>query len=309
MDVDRTLSKPDRAKVLYLGLPLGALALLRDGHALVAACVSRTRAPGMRRLRRIMAEARGLVLGRPDLGDPSVVEILRSTAPDLVVSWFWTRKIPAEVIGLGSHAFGVHPSLLPLHRGPDPYFWALARGDTDTGVTAHELAPEYDEGGILAQRVVSIPADYNAWQLARLLDRPSLMLLREITARYARGETVEATPQDTRLATDAHAPSDDDCELIWDWPAEDLLARIRAAAPEPGAFTGFGEDTIVVTRAGLARRSPPSLEPGDVALTSEGVVVRAADDAIVLLTAHREGDDRVFHGSDVVALFPGIVKV
>ena len=37
-------------KILYLGLPLGALMLLREGHDLVGACISRPSMPGMRRL-------------------------------------------------------------------------------------------------------------------------------------------------------------------------------------------------------------------------------------------------------------------
>src|SRR4051794_5445237 len=105
----------DRIKVLYLGLPLGALALLRDGHDVAAACISRTTAPGMRRLRRTMAARGRLVLGRPDLAAESIIDVLGSVKPDLVVSWFWTRRIPIEVIRMAPNAFGVHPSILPRH--------------------------------------------------------------------------------------------------------------------------------------------------------------------------------------------------
>ena len=66
-----------------------------------------------------------------------------------------------EVAPLG--AIGVHPSLLPRHRGPDPYFWAIESGDLETGVTAHRLEEEYDTGAILAQRRLAIDASWNSW--------------------------------------------------------------------------------------------------------------------------------------------------
>lgn len=296
-------------RILYFGLPLGALALLRDGHDVALACISRPSLPGMRRLRREMARRGRLVLGKPDLEAPAVVELLGSIRPDLVVSWFWTRRIPMDVILLARHAFGVHPSLLPRHRGPDPYFWALAKGDLETGVTAHVLTPRYDDGAILAQRRIPIPAEVNSWQLARMLDRPSLALMREVTARYARGEVIPSIPQDEERATEAPVPSDEDCEIVWDWPVDQVLARIRAAAPEPGAFTGFGDDTVVILRARRADAVPAILEPGEIVGTSEGVVIRAGDGAILVLEARREGEERIYRGRAVLELFPGIPLV
>jgi methionyl-tRNA formyltransferase len=213
------------------------------------------------------------------------------------------------VIRLAPHAFGVHPSILPRHRGADPYFWALASRDRETGVTAHVLTPRYDDGAILAQRRLKIDDRWNSWGLARALDRPSLALMREITGRYARGEVIHAIPQDEERATEAPAPSDEDCELLWDWPVDQVLARIRAAAPEPGAFTGYGDDTVVITAARRAERVPALLEPGDIVRTGEGVVIRAADGAIVVLEARREGEERAFRGSAVLQLFPGIPAV
>lgn len=296
-------------KVLYLGLPLGALALLHDGHDVRVACVSRVTSPGLRRLRRQMGEREGLVLARPDLDDANIKDVIASVKADLVVSWFWTRRIPLDVIRLAPRAFGVHPSLLPRHRGPDPYFWTLARRDTDTGVTAHLLTPRYDDGAILAQRRIKVPARGNSWQFAKALDRPSLALMREVTARYARGEAIQAMAQDDERATDAPAPTDEDCELLWEWTVDEVLARVRAAAPDPGAFTGYGDETVVILDAKRAEVVPAAVEPGDIVRTREGVIIRAGDGAIVLLEAKLEGDDAVRRGAAVAELFPGIPQL
>jgi methionyl-tRNA formyltransferase len=301
---------PAAFRALYLGLPLGALLLLEDGIDVALACISRVNAPGMRRLRRRMADRGRLVLGRPDLESPAMVELIASVKPQLIVSWFWTRRIPADVVRLAPNGFGVHPSILPRYRGADPYFWAIANREAETGVTAHVLTPRYDDGAILAQRKMSVPPGCDSHSLARALDRPSLALMREIAGRYARGEVIRSIPQDDEKATEAPSPGDDDCELLWDWTADEVLARIRAASPEPGAFTGYNEDTVVITRARRARTMPDApLEPGEIVQTEEGVLIAVADGAIIVTEARREGEERAFRDHAVAELFAGIPAV
>jgi methionyl-tRNA formyltransferase len=291
-----------RRRLLYFGLPLGALCLARDGLELVAACISRPDQPGMRRVRRLPGT---LVLERPDLRDPSVHERLRACSPDFIASWFWTKAIPQSVIEVAPFAFNVHPSLLPRHRGPDPYFWALALGDRETGVTAHRLTARYDEGPIIARRLVPVPPDVDAWRLARVLDRPSLALLREVATRYAKGEELPASPQDANLVTWAPEPDDDACELRFHWPVSRLLARIRAASPWPGAFTEYRDRTIVVLRADAVSK-PAGLVVGEAARVEGSVVIAAADGGLRVLAARREEDTHVLVGSQLAALFPGL---
>jgi methionyl-tRNA formyltransferase len=299
-------------RILYLGMPIGALMLLREGHELVAACISRPASPGISRLRRALAATRAPLLGRPDLTQPSVQTLLASTEPDLVVSWFWTRRIPATIVALAHHGgVNVHPSLLPRHRGPDPYFWTLYREDAETGVTVHRITDAYDEGAVLLQRRVPVPPRVNAWRLARALDRPSLEAVRDVVRGIADGTlTEEGAAQDESLATEAPRPTDDDCEILWDHPASRVLARIRAAAPEPGAFTGLGEGTLVVLDAEPYAKAPRGLEPGDVAWLPEGVVVACgAGDAVLLTRARSEDDEVVLTGERIATLLPGLRRV
>src|SRR6185436_17968339 len=112
---------------------------------------------------------------------------VRALQPDLLVSWFWTTRLPMALIEAARFGgIGAHPSLLPRHRGPDPTYWAIASGDVETGVTVHRIAEDYDTGAILAQERLAIDPHWNAWNLARALDRPSLRLLRATAARFAR---------------------------------------------------------------------------------------------------------------------------
>jgi len=150
----------------------------------------------------------------PALGKDDEVERIRVAAPELLVSWFFPKKIPARVLALAPKgAFGVHPSLLPRHRGPDPYYWAIARGDAETGVTAHLLRAEYDTGEILRSRRLAIDPAWSAWTLAKKLDRPSLALLRAIVKGSEEKERLVGVPQNEADVTLAPEPSKDDLAI------------------------------------------------------------------------------------------------
>jgi len=279
-------------RIAFVGLPLAALLLRADGHEIVWAGICRKEAIGTRRLTRAIGATNVALV--PDLA--RVAEGVRKRAPDLLVSWFWTRKVPASfrsVARLG--AIGVHPSLLPRHRGPDPYFWAIDRGDAVTGVTAHELEDEYDTGAILAQRELAIDPSWTAWRLAKRLDRPSLALLRETVRAYAAGTPPPPVAQDEGLATEAPQPTDDDLEIRWTDDADAIARRVRAASPWPGAFTAIGEAEVVLTEVRASsgdRRTFAALAPGEAVVRADGVaIVRAGDTSVELLRGRIEDED------------------
>jgi methionyl-tRNA formyltransferase len=222
----------------------------------------------------------------PNLEDEEIVARVQASKPDLLVSWFWTKRIPQSVLEIAPlGAVGIHPSLLPRHRGPDPYFWAIDSGDEKTGVTAHYLDEEYDTGNILAQRTLAIDSKWTAWTLAKKMDRPSLALLRQIVGDFASGNIPDGTVQDEALATEAPAPTDSNLEISFQWPAEKIVRRIRAASPWPGAFSEVAGETLTIVHAEVTRDFPRALAPGEAAVVAGRVVVRAADDAIRLFAA------------------------
>ncbi len=275
-------------KVAFFGLPVAALLLADDGHDIVWAGICRSRAIGTRRLVRRIGRQRVRVT--PDSSSDLVYAELKDVRPDLVVSWFWTKRLPAPILRLAP-AFGVHPSLLPRHRGPDPYFWAIDAGDETTGVTAHELYEEYDTGAILGHRTLPLDPAWDAWQLARALDRPSLALLRDVARAYAGGRPPMPHPQDERLATAAPAPTDEQLAVQWSWPAARIERRVRAAAPWPGAWTEIGDVIVTLVRVRSTRDFPRALQSGEAAVRPDGVaVVRAGDDAIELVEGRGESE-------------------
>jgi len=272
--------------IAYFGLPLGALALLSDGHELGLAVLAPVAAPGRRRLRVRVGADRVIEAATAGPGLGELVDArMAISAPDLLVSWFWTRRIPERWLRAAPlGGVGVHPSLLPRHRGPNPYFWTIDEGDAVTGVTVHELDVTYDTGAILAQRRAEV-GTRNAWQLARALDRPSLEALRAVVAGFARGERPARAPQDDAQATDAPEPDGALLRVHWRWPTVRVLRRIRALSPVPGLAIDLCGQPLFVTDAEAAARFVPALEPGEAALDNGDVAIRTGDGAIRIVRA------------------------
>ena len=291
-------------RIAYFGLPLGALRLAAAGFVPVVIALGHPDAPGARRVKQRLSR-QALVLGRPDLEDSAIVRVLASAKPDVVLSWFWPKRIPGSVLELAPRgAFGVHPSLLPQLRGPDPYFWAILRGFAETGVTLHRLDRQYDTGNIIDARALSIAPDEHAFALAKRLDRPSLALLVSCAQRLARGEALDGVPQDEHRASEAPRPEDELLEIDWREPARHIARLVRAAAPFPGANALLGDEEVeVIAAREFSRALPRALEAGDAVLASEGVVVCTAAGGL-LIERVRDLDGKLWHGREVAGLFP-----
>jgi len=287
-------------RIAFFGLPLAALLLARDGHDVALAALSRTDSVGLRRARRLFGPDRLLI--KPRATDPELLDRVRALAPDLLVSWFWTTRLPVALVRAARlGGIGAHPSLLPRHRGPDPTYWALSSGDVETGVTVHRIEKDYDTGDMLAQERLTIDPAWNAWNLARALDRPSLRVLRATVARFARGEEIPGLPQDPALATQAPFPDDEDAAIRWTWPTSRVLAHIRALSPAPGAWTEIEGAVVTITRAARATSFPSALEPGEGADDGGLPLVRTGDGAVLLLEGEIDGVPATT--SDLAALF------
>jgi methionyl-tRNA formyltransferase len=297
-------------RIAYVGLPLGALALAAAGFTPCCVCLGHPDAPGARRLRRRLPPGT-LLLGKPDLAAPSVQSALASARPEVLLSWFWPTRVPDAVLALAPRgAFGVHPSLLPRWRGPDPYFWAIFSGDHETGVTLHRLAAEYDTGAVVEQVRLPMRAGENAWALARRLDRPGLRLLVRAAQALDAGEVLTGSPQREVDASSAPAPSEALLSIDWQQDAHAITRLVRAAAPYPGALAELGGEVIEILAAEAVDVAlPQALQPADAVLAGGRVVVRAGIGAVALDRVRTE-DQRVLRGDRIATLFPrGIATI
>ena len=105
---------------------------------------------------------------------------LSEMRPELVVMASFDQIIGARALSIPQHGWlNVHPSLIPQYRGPEPVYWAIADGASQTGITLHKAVPKVDAGPIMAQAPVPIEPDDNAGTLTRRICARGIELLPE----------------------------------------------------------------------------------------------------------------------------------
>jgi methionyl-tRNA formyltransferase len=152
----------------------------------------------------------------------------------------------------------LHASLLPKYRGAAPIQWAIALGETITGVTTMKIDAGLDTGDILLQKEIPIASDEMAETLAPKLAVVGADLMAE-TLRALQTGTLHARPQDDAKATLAPILKKEDGIIDFSRPAAEILNRMRGFQPWPGAYTRFRGKTVQVSKAAaLDRTLPPS---------------------------------------------------
>ena len=265
--------------VLYFGDPAGALALLDLGVPLVGVVHGRR---GGRGRQRLVPRVRHLPRWRlPDLAAPEVVAALRRTSPRLLVAAFYPRLIPPAVLDLAP-GINVHPSDLPRWRGPDPCVWAIRAGDTETAICVHWLTAALDEGDVLYRERVTIGPRQSAGRLAERLEALGAARVAEVATMLLAGTPLVAQPQEGGV-TWAPLIDPDDWEIDWNQTAGEVSHWVRAASPDPGAYTGLGDELLVVyAGAPVPAGSFDALDPGTPYVRDGRIHVRCGSGAFRL---------------------------
>ncbi len=128
------------------------------------------------------ARARGLpAFVVDDINGPRARAALEAAQPDLIVTCHFDQILQPEVIALAARGgINLHPSMLPLHRGPMPCFWAAAEGNGEFGVSVHRLVERVDAGAVVAQRSVAPPEGATVSSIARALHLIGAEMLLEV---------------------------------------------------------------------------------------------------------------------------------
>jgi len=180
-----------------------------------------------------------------------------SLKPDVIVVVGYGRIIPQWMLDLPPLGnINLHASVLPKYRGAAPIQWAIAQGESVTGVTTMRLDAGLDTGDILLQREMPITDDDTAETLAPRLAQVGADLMVE-TLRGLQSGSIEPRPQDSSLATLAPILKKEDGLLDFSRPASELLNRIRGFQPWPGAYTKFRGKNLHIWKAAPASETLP----------------------------------------------------
>jgi methionyl-tRNA formyltransferase len=244
-------------------------------------------------IKQVAAQSDIPILQPERVREESFVTTIRELGPlDAIVVAAFGQIIPKSILDMPRlGCVNVHGSLLPMYRGAAPIQHALMNGETTTGVTTMLMDPGLDTGPILLQQELDIAPDETAGELEPRLAAVGADLLIRTLQGLELGE-IEPVEQDGSRATLARSLKKEDAAVDWNLPAAQIVNRIRAFTPRPGAFTSLGETTVKIWRAGPETAGVS--DPGSILHVADGgITVAAGSDAVLLIEVQPENRKRM----------------
>ncbi len=297
-------------RVLFLGTPsfaaLPLRRLIEAGHEVVAVVTQpdrpagRSRTPQPPPVKQAALELNVPVLQPATLRDPEVIAQLRDLEPEVGVVAAYGEILRRAVLDIPPLGYlNIHPSLLPLYRGPAPVAAAIRNGDATTGVSVMLLERAMDAGPILAQATFPLDGTERTGPLTDELFAIGSDLLVGVLSLYAAGD-LEPTPQNPERVTFTSMLGKEDGRLDWTLPAEHLERLVRAYDPWPGTWTLFGGQPLKVLAAtvvSMEHDSPAGTILGSSTGNTSDILVATGQHALRLDTIQPAGK-RAMSGAD-----------
>jgi methionyl-tRNA formyltransferase len=210
-----------------------------------------------------------------------IVDSLRKIEADFFVVTAYGKIIPKEILDIPKHGvINIHPSLLPLLRGPSPIQTAILDGNTETGITIMLLDEKMDHGSILAQEKFPIPENATYTELHDVLAEKGAQLLINTLPQWL-DENLVPKEQDHHSATYTKLLKKEDGHIQWEKSAEEIERMVRALNPWPSTYTYF-ENMLLKIKKVSAIEPLPNKEPGFVFIHEEFPAVVCGEKAILL---------------------------
>jgi len=219
-----------------------------------------------------------------EINAEETLAFVRALDPELIFVVGWSQLVRDPFIALAREGvFGMHPSLLPRHRGRAPIPWAILSGLARTGVTLFEIVDATaDTGAIVGQVSVDVAPDETATTLFEKLTVAHVEVIRDCVPKLI-ARSAQRVAQDPARASSWPKRTPADSIVDWETRAVYLDAWVRAQTrPYPGAFTYLGDEKVVIWKARAVELEASAAAGTIVATRPEGPVVACGDGALLL---------------------------
>ena len=283
-------------RIFFLGTPASAvpvLATLMDaGHQLVGVGTQPEREAG--RGRKAQASAvkefalrKGVSVLEPvTWRSAAAIASVKRLEPDILVVASYGKILPARLLNLPPlGGLNIHPSLLPLYRGPSPVASAILAGERVTGVTVMVMDEGMDTGPILDQVTEGIGENESSTSLTQRLFEIGARRLVSRLDLWADNK-ISARPQDETQATYTQSLKKDAGEADVHLSAEMLQRKERALNPWPGVYTTWEGRRLKILEASLLTGGQVEVPAGVVRVRSresKGCLVLGTGDGALAL--------------------------
>ena len=217
----------------------------------------------------------------------AAMETLRQLSPDLIVVMAYGQILPKAVLDLPPyHCINMHASLLPAYRGAAPIQWVILNGETQTGITAMQMAEGLDTGDMLLKKAIAIEAEETAASLHDRLAELAAETLSETLEALEAG-TLHPQSQDDALSSYAVRITKEMSELDFTRPAAELHNLIRGIT----GFTMLEGKRLKVYSSRVVEHI--SGEPGTIVSAEEFLVACGDGNGLRLTEIQPEGKRRM----------------
>lgn len=229
---------------------------------------------------KVAALENGLSVFQPaNLKEENFRDILEELDPDIIVVAAYGRLLPPYVLEYPRFGcINIHGSILPKYRGAAPIQRAILAGEKEMGITIIKMAEKLDTGDMYAKASFDATTGNFEEIHDKLADLGAKLVLETMEALF--NGTAVAEPQDDALSTYAAKIEKADRIIDFTAPAADIVNKIRAFAPVPGAEAKLPSGKVKITAAKLLSEAPTG-EPGTVAaLSAKGaglLIINAVD--------------------------------
>lgn len=240
----------------------------------------------------VAARLEAALIETRDANSPETLNAIRKLEPELIVVAGWSQLVREPFIALASEGvFGMHPTLLPRHRGRAPIPWAILAGLARTGVTLFEIVDSTaDSGSIVGQVTLDIGPDETATTLFARIAEAHVDLTRELVPQLL-ARTAPRIPQDPSRASSWPRRTPADGIIDWETRARYLYDWVRAQTrPYPGAFTFLGDEKVIVWGARPVELDEAAPAGTIVEVGPEGPVVACGEGGLVLEEIQTTGE-------------------
>ncbi len=279
-------------RIIFCGTPLFAVPTLKhlldqSDFEVVAVITQPDRPRGRGRevsvspVKEVAVAARLPIFQPEKIRTPESEQFLRKANPDAIVIIAYGQIIPARLFGIPKLGWiNSHASLLPKYRGAAPIQWAIANGETRTGITTMRIDAGMDTGDILLRRETPIGPTETTPELAARLAALSAPLMAE-TLRGLCDGTVQLMPQNHSAATMAPMLKKEDGRIDWSLPAQVIFNRMRGFTPWPGAYTGFRGATCQIMGEPVSKDHEPALSAGEIRIAGTKILVGCGGETLL----------------------------